>query len=225
MTSTRFARRHRRGLGVELRMLDKANMTEIEVGAEDVRALRAEVAACTVCAPYLAAGPRPIVQFSATARIVIIGQAPGARVHASGVPWADDSGDRLRAWTGLSRETFYDPAKVALVPMGFCYPGKGASGDLPPRPECAPLWHDRILALLPADRLTLLVGLYAQARYLPRAAAGSLTQNVQAFRTFGPALFPLPHPSWRSVGWAKRNPWFEADVQPALAEAVRARLA
>lgn len=189
-------------------------------------ALHAEVAACTVCAKYLPLGPRPIVQFSATARILIIGQAPGARVHASGVPWDDQSGDRLREWTGLSKEQFYDPALVALVPMGFCYPGKGPSGDLPPRPECAPLWHDRIMALLPADRLTLLVGMYAQAYYLPRhAKRATLTENVQRFHSFGGALFPLPHPSWRSITWAKRNPWFDRDVRPALVRAVRARVA
>ncbi|WP_158815027.1 uracil-DNA glycosylase family protein [Methylocapsa sp. S129] len=189
-----------------------------------VLALRAEIASCVHCAADLPAGPRPVVQFSATARILIIGQAPGTRVHASGVPWDDPSGDRLREWTGLSKRDFYDPAKIALVPMGFCYPGKGKSGDLPPRAECAPLWHDRILKLLPADRLTLLVGSYAQAYYLPRAARLSLTETVQAFRTFGPALFPLPHPSWRSVGWAKRNPWFESDVLPALREAVRSSM-
>jgi uracil-DNA glycosylase len=187
-------------------------------------ALHAEITACVVCAAYLPLGPRPVVQFSATARILIIGQAPGARVHASGIPWNDPSGDRLREWTGLSKADFYDPAKVALMPMGFCYPGKGKSGDLPPRPECAPLWHHRILALLPADRLTLLVGGYAQAHYLAAARGSSLTDRVRAFRSFGPAAFPLPHPSWRSVGWAQRNPWFDAEVRPALLQAVQARL-
>ncbi|MEO8374134.1 MAG: uracil-DNA glycosylase family protein [Sphingomonas bacterium] len=182
-----------------------------------------EVRACTVCAPFLLAGPRPVVQFSANARILIIGQAPGIKVHRSGVPWDDDSGKRLRDWTGLSVEDFYDPARVALMPMGFCYPGKGASGDLPPRPECAPLWHDRILALLPADRLTLLVGHYAQARYMP-GTARTMTERVRDFATFGPSVIPLPHPSWRSVGWQKRNPRFESDLLPALRAAVRARL-
>jgi uracil-DNA glycosylase len=202
-------------------------VTNLELMSSEGEAatLHVEIAACVRCAAYLAAGPRPIVQFSTTARILIIGQAPGARVHASGVPWDDPSGDRLREWTGLSKSEFYDPAKVALMPMGFCYPGKGKSGDLPPRRECAPLWHDRILALLPADRLTLLVGSYAQAYYLPPDRALSLTEAVRAFSTFGPALFPLPHPSWRSVGWAQRNPWFDSEVQPALVEAVRSRLA
>jgi uracil-DNA glycosylase len=191
--------------------------------ADTVPALRAEIAACVVCAPHLAAGPRPIVQFGATARILIVGQAPGSKVHASGIPWNDDSGDRLRSWTGLTREEFYDPGTVALMPMGFCYPGKGKSGDLPPRPECAPLWHQRILALLPAGRLTLLVGAYAQAHYLPPNKR-SMTENVQAFNGFGPGLFPLPHPAWRSVIWARRNPWFDADVLPALKAAVRERI-
>lgn len=181
-----------------------------------------EVRACTVCAPFLASGPRPVVQFSTSARILIIGQAPGTKVHRSGVPWDDDSGKRLREWTGIPGEDFYDPAKVALMPMGFCYPGKGTSGDLPPRPECAPLWHDRILALLPADRLTLLVGHYAQARYLPGKL--TMTERVRGFAAVGPSLIPLPHPSWRSIGWQKRNPWFESDLLPALRAAVRLRL-
>lgn len=185
--------------------------------------LAAEIRACVRCAASLPAGPRPIIQFSQTARILIIGQAPGSKVHQTGVAWNDPSGDRLRDWTGLSKAVFYDQAKVALMPMGFCYPGKGASGDLPPRPECAPLWHHRILARLPADRLTLLVGQYAQAAYLPPGRR-SMTEAVRGFRDFGPALFPLPHPTWRSVGWARRNPWFETEVLPALVEAVRARV-
>jgi uracil-DNA glycosylase len=188
-------------------------------------ALRAEIAACRVCAAHLAAGPRPIVQLSATAQILIIGQAPGAKVHASGTPWQDDSGDRLRAWAGLDAADFYDPAKVALMPMGFCYPGKGSGGDLPPRPECAPLWHARILGLLPKDRLTLVVGAYAQAHYLPRRPGRTLTETVRAFRDLGPAIVPLPHPAWRVTLWMKKNPWFEAELLPVLAAAVRARLA
>ncbi len=187
-------------------------------------ALLADIRACTLCAVHLPAGPRPIVQFSATASVVIIGQAPGTRVHESGIPWDDASGERLRAWTGLTPEVFYDPLRVALVPMGFCYPGTGGSGDLPPRPECAPTWHERVMAALPIDRLTLLVGSYAQARYLPLAKKLSLTAKVQGFRDHGPHFFPLPHPSWRSTGWMKRNPWFDAEVLPALRGAVDARV-
>jgi uracil-DNA glycosylase len=186
--------------------------------------LLASIRACTVCADFLAAGPRPIVQFSDTSRIVIIGQAPGSKVHASGVPWNDDSGDRLRDWTGLSRDQFYDPALVALVPMGFCYPGKGKSGDLPPRPECAPLWHARIMALLPAKRLTLVVGTYAQKAYLKAPKSATLTETVRAFHDYGPSFLPLPHPAWRSMIWMRRNPWFEEDVLPDLRTGVRALL-
>ena len=188
-------------------------------------ALLGDIRACTVCAGELADGPRPIVQFSRRSRLVIIGQAPGARVHASGVPWRDDSGDRLRQWTGLTVEEFYDPAKVALVPMGFCYPGTGANGDLPPRPECAPLWHDRVLGALARRRLTLLVGSYAQAQYLKRSGRRTLTDAVRDYQSHGSGIFPLPHPSWRSGLWMKRNPWFEATVLPALRPAVRQALA
>ncbi len=189
-----------------------------QTGVDD---LLSSIRACTVCAAHLAAGPRPIVQFSQTSRLVIVGQAPGARVHASGIPWDDASGDRMRDWTGLSKPEFYDPARVALVPMGFCFPGSRAGGDLPPRPECAPLWHEQVMAVLPEDRLILLVGSYAQARYLGRDRRPSLTETVRAFDAFGPNMFPLPHPSWRSGGWMQRNPWFEAEVLPAL----RARMA
>ena len=190
------------------------------ISQSTTEALLSEIAQCTVCAGRLSLGPRPIVQFSTTSRILIIGQAPGARVHASGVPWDDASGDRLREWTGLARSSFYDPAKVALMPMGFCYPGRGAGGDLPPRPECAPLWHERILAILPRDRLTLLVGGYAQKRYLPSVMQPTLTETVRAFEAYGPNVFPLPHPSWRSGGWMSRNPWFEAEILPRLRSAI-----
>ena len=178
-----------------------------------------------MCAKALVAGPRPVVQFGAQSRLLIIGQAPGARVHASGVPWQDDSGDRLREWTGLREDDFYDPAKVALMPMGFCYPGVGKSGDLPPRPECAPLWHDRVLETLKERRLTLLVGSYAQAQYLKKVGKKqTLTDAVKNFKDHGPEFFPLPHPSWRSGIWMKRNPWFEARVLPALRSQVRKAL-
>lgn len=196
----------------------------VQAQGADIAALRSEIAACRLCECHLEAGARPIVQFGPSARLVIIGQAPGRKVHESGIPWDDASGDRLREWTGLNKAEFYDENLVALVPMGFCYPGTGASGDLPPRPECAPLWHDIIMSLLPPDRLTLLVGSYAQARYLPASKRQSLTERVRGFAAYGPAFLPLPHPSWRSSGWMARNPWFESDVLPALRAAVSARI-
>jgi uracil-DNA glycosylase len=189
-----------------------------------VDSLLAEIRACRLCAPFLEAGPRPIVQFSASSTIVIIGQAPGARVHESGVPWDDASGARLREWTGLAPDVFYDPARVALVPMGFCYPGTGRSGDLPPRPECAPLWHEQVLATLPGHRLTLVVGSYAQERYLPTAKRLSLSDRVRNAAAYGPAYVPLPHPSWRSTGWMTKNPWFAEEVLPLLKSRVAQQL-
>ncbi len=194
-------------------------MTEAAPAA--LAALRAKISACTLCEAHLESGPRPIVQFSTTSRLLIIGQAPGRKVHESGVPWDDASGDRLREWTGLTKAELYDADIVSLVPMGFCYPGTGPSGDLPPRPECAPLWHDRVLDILPPDRLTLLVGSYAQARYLPQVRQQSLTERVRAFAAFGPALLPLPHPSWRSKGWMARNSWFAAELLPKLRQSVQ----
>ena len=187
----------------------------------NVESLLTEVRACQVCAAYLPHRPQPVVQLAAQARLVIIGQAPGSKVHASGVPWQDDSGDRLREWTGLDVSTFYDPAHVALLPMGFCYPGAGDGADLPPRPECAPLWHARLLATLPSARLTLLVGIHAQAYYLKDSPKRTMTENVRNFVDYRPAFFPLPHPSWRSTGWMRKNPWFETDVLPALRDSVR----
>lgn len=193
---------------------------------EALGALLGRIRACTVCAEHLPLGPRPIVQAGTAAKILIIGQAPGTAVHASGIPWDDPSGDRLREWTGLDRETFYDPDTVALMPMGFCYPGKipgkgtGAGGDAPPRRECAPLWHAPLRAQLGAVRLTLLVGQYAQAAYAAGPKA-TLTERVRAVET-GP--FALPHPSWRSTMWMRRNPWFEADVLPRLRARVREAL-
>ena len=190
--------------------------------AETARSLLEEIRSCTTCAASLAAGPRPVVQFSATSRLVIIGQAPSSRVHATGVPWHDASGDRLREWTGLSPDEFYDAAKVALVPMGFCYPGRGRSGDLPPRRECAPRWHERVFSILKGRRLTLLVGSYAQVSYARRdGTKRSLTDEVRDFRSRNASFFSLPHPSWRSTIWMKRNPWFEAEVLPGLRAAVR----
>ena len=184
--------------------------------SEPLEALLDRVRACSRCADSLPHAPRPIVQAGRGARILIVGQAPGSRVHASGMAWDDDSGDRLRGWLALDRETFYDPEQVALVPMGLCYPGKGNGGDLPPRRECAPLWHAPLLAQMENLKLTLLVGQYAQAAYLPRAMRPSLTAAVRAHAQAPQDRFPLPHPAWRSRLWMARHPWFEAEVLPVL---------
>ena len=192
------------------------------------QALHKEITACTRCAEHLPLGPRPIVQFSENSRILIIGQAPGTKVHASGIPWDDDSGDRLRNWLGLDKPVFYDADKIALMPMGFCYPGKAKGGDAPPRKECAPQWHERILQTLPDDRMILLVGSYAQAQYLPLTLRQSLTDRVrqgeQASEALGPVI-SLPHPSWRVRIWMKRNPWYEEDLLPDLRQRVSQILA
>lgn len=188
--------------------------------AEVAAALHTRIAACALCAAHLPLGPRPITQFSPTSRLLIIGQAPGTKVHASGVPWDDDSGDRLRGWLGLDKLAFYDPAKVALMPMSFCYPGKASGGDAPPRPECAPQWHAAVLALLPPERLTLLVGTHAQAHYLPHTRRLSMTERVRQFAPDAPVI-ALPHPAWRARLWMAKHPWFEVDILPKL----RARIA
>lgn len=177
--------------------------------------LLAEVRACTVCAAHLPHGPRPIVQVGRSARIVIIGQAPGRRVHESGVPWDDPSGDTLRGWLGLDPDRFYDPEDLAIVPMGFCYPGSAASGDRPPRRECAPLWHDRLLDALSSDRLTIVIGSYARARYAADAGT-TLDEAVAAWERLLPGRIVLPHPSPRNRHWVTKRPWFEADVLPAV---------
>lgn len=186
--------------------------------------LLTEVRACTLCVPHLPLGPRPILRARTTARILIVGQAPGTRVHASGVPWDDPSGARLRDWLQVTTDEFYDESRVALMPMGFCYPGKDkGGGDSPPRRECAPAWHARVLAALPDLKLRLLVGSHAQAYYLP-GFSDSMTECVRRFREAPQGWMPLPHPSWRVGSWLKRNAWFTADVLPALREAVRAVL-
>ena len=186
--------------------------------------LARKIAACRLCEKHLPHGVRPVVSFSSTARLLIVGQAPGSKVHASGIPWDDASGDRLREWTGLTREQMYDPTRVALVPMGLCYPGKASGGDKPPRPECARQWHNQVLDMLPEDRLTLLVGTHAQARYLPQTKGWTLEQRVRQFRDFMPRFFPLPHPAWRSTIFIRKHPWFEAEVLPELRRAVVGQL-
>ena len=186
--------------------------------------LLAEVRACRVCDEELPLGANPVVRASETAKILIVGQAPGTRVHATGIPWNDPSGDRLRDWMGLEREAFYDDSRVAIIPMGFCYPGKGKSGDLPPRKECADLWHEQLMAQLPAVELTLLIGSYAQAHYLSTKHK-TLTERVRDWQQFTPARLPLVHPSPRNRRWLKNNPWFEQEVVPYLQQRVATLLA
>jgi len=181
----------------------------------DLDTLLRDVRACTLCAAHLPLGPRPVLQMHAAARILIVGQAPGRKVHETGIPFNDPSGDRLRAWLGMSREVFYDPRQVAILPMGFCFPGTGRAGDLPPRPECAPTWRHALLAHLNDLRLTLVIGQYAQAWHLP-AAGNSVTETVRGWRSTWPAVVPLPHPSPRNNRWLKNNPWFEETLLPEL---------
>lgn len=178
-----------------------------------------EIHDCRHCHQQLPLGANPVVQLHPDAKLLIIGQAPGTRVHASGIPWDDPSGDRLRQWLNLDKDSFYDAQKIAIMPMGFCYPGKGKSGDLPPRSECAPLWHERILAQLPKVELTLLIGQYAQKHYIDRhlnRPYRTLTERVQAWHSFTPDTLPLPHPSPRNRRWFAQHPWFEQEVVPWL---------
>jgi uracil-DNA glycosylase len=186
--------------------------------ASSLEKIAAEARACTICAGHLPLGPRPVLRVSTTARVLIIGQAPGTKVHATGIPWNDPSGERLRGWLRMDREQFYDQSRIAIVPMGLCYPGRLVNGgDAPPRPECAPLWQARLLAAMPAIQLTLLVGGYALNHVLGKAA---MSDRVREFRRHLPHYFPLPHPSWRTTGWERKNPWFRADALPALRQAV-----
>ncbi len=190
---------------------------------EDLDALLAEVRGCRVCAADLPLGPRPVLRAAASARLLLVGQAPGTKVHASGKPWTDASGDRLRDWLDLDAARFYDTRHIAIVPMGFCYPGAlPRGGDRPPRPECAPLWHPRIAASLPRVALTVLIGQYAQARYLGARRKRTLTGTVAAWRDYLPGCFPIPHPSWRTLGWQRRNPWFDEELLPELRRRVHA---
>ncbi len=190
--------------------------------SEPLDRLLQEVRACTICAPHLSTPPRPVLQAAAGARILVAGQAPGRKVAASGVPFDDASGERLRAWMGIDRSSFYDPDFIAILPMGFCYPGPGRSGDLPPRPECAPTWRARLLDKLPSIRLTLVIGAYAQAWHLKPGTGTTLTAAVRSWREQGSQVLPLPHPSPRNNGWLQRNPWFEAEVLPELKARVSA---
>ncbi len=186
-----------------------------------IDALLAAVRACRVCGGELPLGPRPVLRASATARILVVGQAPGLRVHTTGVPWDDPSGERLRAWMGVNDDEFYDESAVAIIPMGYCYPGRGEGGDNPPRRECATLWLEKILAQLPRIELTLLIGQYAQRHFLGCRRKPSLTATVRAWQEYAPRYVPLPHPSPRNQPWFKRHPWFEQDLVPALRDRIR----
>ncbi len=175
-----------------------------------------EISSCKLCVPHLALGPNPVVAANEKSKIVIIGQAPGTVVHKSGIPWDDKSGENLRKWMNIDKTTFYDSSQIALIPMGFCYPGKGKTGDLPPRKECAPQWHDLLFAEMKNVELILLVGKYAQDYYLKKKSKRNLTENVRAFNDFLPKYFALPHPSPRNNIWQAKNPWFKTEVLPAL---------
>lgn len=187
--------------------------------------LLTEIRACRVCEKALGFTPRPLVAARRSARVLIVGQAPSSRGQAVGMVWEDDSGDRLRDWLGLDRDVFHDADLIAHMPTGFCYPGRASGGDKPPRPECAPRWHDRMLAELPDLRLTLLIGRHAQRRYLPEHAKSTLADTVRHWRNMPPGLFPLPHPAWRSRLFMARNPWFEAEVLPDLRRRIAEALA
>lgn len=191
-------------------------------GAESLAQLAAQAAGCTVCAAHLPLGPRPIFRVAATTRLLIVSQAPSTGAHRTGVPWTDASGDRLRGWLGLDRRQFFDPARIGILPVGFCYPGRlPGGGDAPPRPECAVLWHARMIRLMPDIRLTLLVGGAAQSW---RLGPGRVGDRVRHFAACPPDCFPLPHPSWRTVVWERRHPWFATDVVPVLRHRVAAAL-
>ena len=192
---------------------------------ETLDALLARVRACRHCADRLPGEPRPVVQIHQAARILLIGQAPGTRVHQTGIPWDDLSGRLLRNWLAMDESVFYDPTRVAMMPMGFCYPGKGKGGDLPPQPECAALWHAALLDRMPGIRLTLVIGQYAQRHYLGERFGRNLTETVRAFRDHLPTLIPLPHPSPRNGRWLVRNRWFELEVLPVLKDRVHLALA
>ena len=192
------------------------------VCAMSIEELQSRISACRLCSrrfaeTHTAHAPRPVVCPSTTARLMIAGQAPGARVHASGVPFDDPSGDRLREWLGLDRATFYDRSRLAIVPMAFCFPGYDAKGsDLPPPRICAETWRDDLMSAMPQVELTLLIGQYAQAWHMGRERKKTLTETVRAWRDYGPAMLPLPHPSWRNTGWLKKNPWFAEEILPWL---------
>ena len=189
-----------------------------------MKQLLIKIRACETCKQFLPFAPRPIIQASVSSKIVIIGQAPGLKVQQSGVPWDDLSGNELRRWLGVSKEQFYDSRLFALIPMGFCYPSKGTSGDLPPRVECAPLWHHLLLAKMPQVKLTILIGQYAQKYYLKETLKPTLTETVKSFKEYLPNYLPLVHPSPRNKIWQKKNPWYEAKVVPTIQQIVKSAI-
>lgn len=193
--------------------------------ASKLKALLKAVRACRVCEAHLPLGARPVLQAARTARLLIVGQAPGTRVHETGIPWNDPSGRRLREWMGVSETDFYDESRIAIIPMGYCYPGRGKGGDLPPRPECAPLWLQKLLDQLPFIEMTVLIGQYAQRHFLGKRRKESLAKTVQAWREYSPSYIPLPHPSPRNTPWLKRNPEFERELLPELRLRIRSLLA
>jgi uracil-DNA glycosylase len=198
-------------------MLDGSVRSRAAKGVDgSFESLLKAVRACTACRNVLPLGVRPVLQASPSARLLIVGQAPSARVHASGIPWDDASGERLRAWMGVDRGVFYDASRIAIIPMGFCYPGRGLGGDLPPRPECARLWLDKLLAKLPRIELTLLIGQYAQRHFLGARRKASLSETMRAWTEYAPRYFPLPHPSPRNTPWLQRHPAFERELLPEL---------
>ncbi len=181
-----------------------------------MKQLLQNISSCTICQNYLPFGPRPVITAHPDAKIAIIGQAPGAKVHETGIPWDDPSGKQLRKWLGITDTQFYDDRLFTLIPMGFCYPGKGNSGDLPPRPECAPQWHQTLLEEMPNITLTILIGQYAQKYYLRERLPGNLTETVRQYTDYLPEYFVMPHPSPRNRFWLRKNPWFEEAVLPEL---------
>ena len=205
--------------------MENRKSTSTAHGARAVNAMLGDIRACRICEAHLPHGPRPVLQASATSRLLIVSQAPGRKVHDTGIPFNDVSGERLREWMGIDKATFYDASRVAIVPMGFCFPGSGRGGDLPPRPECAPAWHPQLLPLLTQVQLTLAIGQYAQTGLLGASRASRLTDTVRAWRThLAHGVLPLPHPSPRNRPWVMHNPWFEAELLPVLRERVAAAL-
>jgi uracil-DNA glycosylase len=182
------------------------------------------VRGCRACEAHLPLGPRPVLRAGKTARILVVGQAPGVRVHTTGIPWGDPSGERLRAWMGVNTDIFYDESRIAIIPMGYCYPGRGNDGDMPPRRECASLWLDHLLAKLPQIELTLLIGQYAQRHFLASRRKPSLAETAKAWREYAPQYIPLPHPSPRNQPWFKRHAWFEEQLVPMLQSRIKTLL-